>query len=139
VFSQVVICWYTEKDMMKLRVFLRLFVVIVQEEYKQFPIQIERWLNCRDAINILCYLPQWLKTKFTWKNRYILLWLTQCTAHNHEDLQLRHVLSFVFTSEISYVTFILFCPLLFIGNKKQCPHQRYCQAQQRCKGKCCRL
>jgi len=38
--------------MMKLTVFLRLFVVIVQEEYKQFPTQIERWLNCRDAINI---------------------------------------------------------------------------------------
>jgi len=44
--------------MMKLRVFLRLLVVIVQEEYKQFPIQIEMWLNRWDAINTLCYLPQ---------------------------------------------------------------------------------
>jgi len=73
--------------MTKLRVFLRLFVVIVQEEYKPFPIQTERWLNCMDAINVLCYLPQWLKIRFAWKNRYILSRLTHCTAHNHDDLK----------------------------------------------------
>ena len=36
-------------------------------------------------------------------------------------------------------SFILCCPLLFIGNKNQCPHHWYCEAHHWCKGKCCRL